>query len=102
MTTVAGVVIFKAKPGRGEEVSQRIAEALPAVQKETGTTLWLVLRSSADGDTIFLVDLFDGAPSLDAHMKGDAAKMIFSAIPDLLASEVELHPSQVVASKPAQ
>lgn len=65
MTRIAGVVVFKAKPGLGEEVANRIAAALPAVEAETGTTLWLVLRSNTDADTIFLVDLFDSEASLN-------------------------------------
>ena len=101
MTRTAGVIIFKAKPGLGEEAAGRIAAALPEVEAETGTTLWLVLRSKAEADTIFLVDLFDSEASLNAHMTGSAASLIFATVPELLAAEPELHPSEVTASKPA-
>jgi len=101
MTRVAGVVVFKARPGLGEEAARRIAAALPAVEAEAGTTLWLVLRSNADTDKIFLVDLFDSEASLGAHMSGNAAAQIFATVPELLVSEPELHPSAVIASKPA-
>jgi len=101
MTRIAGVVVFKAKPGLGEEAAKRIAAALPAVEAEAGTTLWLVLRSNAEADTIFLVDLFDSEKSLDDHMSGSAAGQIFATVPELLAAEPELHPSAVIASKPA-
>jgi quinol monooxygenase YgiN len=101
MTRIAGVVVFKAKPGLGEEAAKRIAAALPAVEAEAGTTLWLVLRSNASADTIFLVDLFDSAGSLNAHMSGRAASQIFATVPELLAAEPKLHPSAVIASKPA-
>lgn len=93
--------MFKAKPGLGEEAAKRIAAALPAVEAEAGTTLWLVLRSNASADTIFLVDLFDSAGSLNAHMSGRAASQIFATVPELLAAEPKLHPSAVIASKPA-
>ncbi|MGO4285843.1 putative quinol monooxygenase [Bosea sp. TAB14] len=93
--------MFKAKPGMGEEATKRIAAALPAVEAETGTTLWLVLRSNADADRIFLVDLFDSEASLNAHMSGSAAAQIFATVPELLAADPELHPSAVIASKPA-
>ncbi len=99
---VAGVMVFKAKPGLGEEVANRIAAALPAVEAEKGTTLWLVLRSSANDDTVFLVDLFNGAESLNAHMTGAAAKLIFATVPALLIGEPEIHPSSVLAAKTAQ
>ncbi|MCB4770098.1 hypothetical protein LGR54_15895 [Ancylobacter sp. Lp-2] len=93
--------MFKARPGLGEEAARRIADALPAVEAEAGTTLWLVLRSHTDVDKIFLVDLFDSEASLDTHMSGSAASQIFATVPELLAVEPELHPSAVVASKPA-
>lgn len=99
MTTVAGVIVFKAKPGLGEEVARRVAAALPAVETERGTLLWLVLRSNADADRIFLVDLFDGEQSLTNHMNGDAASLIFATVPGLLAEDPEMHPSTVVAAK---
>ncbi|WP_293977111.1 antibiotic biosynthesis monooxygenase [Sphingomonas sp.] len=101
MTRVAGVVVFQAKPGFGEEAAGRIAAALPAVETEAGTTLWLVLRSQTDADKIFLVDLFDSEDSLNAHMSGSAASQIFATVPELLVREPELHPSAVIASKPA-
>jgi len=101
MARIAGVVVFKAKPGMGEEAAERIASTLPAVEAEAGTTLWLVLRSNADADKIFLVDLFDSEASLSAHMSGSAASQIFATVPELLASDPELHPSTVIASKPA-
>jgi quinol monooxygenase YgiN len=101
MTRVAGVVVFKAKPGLGGEAAKRIAAALPAVEAEAGTTLWLVLHSNTDADKIFLVDLFDSEGSLNAHMSGNAASQIFATVPELLAAEPELHPSAVIASKPA-
>ncbi|MGH6754744.1 MAG: putative quinol monooxygenase [Bradyrhizobium sp.] len=101
MTRVAGVVVFKAKPGLVEEAAKRIAAALPAVEAEAGTTLWLVLRSNVDADKIFLVDLFESEGSLNAHMSGSAASQIFGTVPELLATEPELHPSTVIASKPA-
>lgn len=44
--------------------------------------LWRVLRSHADEDRIFLVDLFDGGQSLAAHINGDAAGLIFAPSPN--------------------
>lgn len=99
METVAGVIVFKALPGKGSEVARLIAAALPAVEAETGTPLWLLLQSKADADTLFLVDLFKSEEGLDAHMKGEAAKMIFATVPDLLTGAPAIHPSQVIASK---
>ncbi|TAL78009.1 MAG: antibiotic biosynthesis monooxygenase [Beijerinckiaceae bacterium] len=102
MNTVAGVITFKAKPGKGAEVGQLIAAALPAVNAESGTPLWLVLRSDADPDQLFLVDLFSNAASRDSHMGGKAADLIFKTVPPLLASEPAIHAAQLVASKGAE
>jgi quinol monooxygenase YgiN len=101
MDAVAGVIPFKAKPGQGAEVARLIAAALPHVEAESGTPLWLVLRSNADADTVFLVDLFSGPNGRDAHMKGEAAKLIFATVPPLLEAEPVIHPADVVARKGA-
>ncbi len=99
MSIVAGVISFKAKPGRGAELAKTIAAALPDVEKEAGTPLWLVLRSNADPEIVFLVDLFQGAESRNAHMSGDAAKLIFATVPDLLAEHPSMHPADLIAVK---
>ena len=45
MSTTAGLISFKAREGKGAEVAERIAAALPHVNAEEGTTHWLVIRS---------------------------------------------------------
>ncbi|MGV1793089.1 putative quinol monooxygenase [Rhizobium sp. A37_96] len=99
MATPAAVVSFKAKAGYGEEVARLISNALPHVEREAGTTTWLVLRSEADPDTVFLVDLFADQKSRDAHFNGEAAKLIFATVPPLLADAPGIHPSTVSAQK---
>lgn len=101
MTTVAGVIPFKAKSGQGAEVARRIAAALPHVEREDDTPLWLVLRSNAEPDTVFLVDLFSDAAGRDAHMAGDAAELIFATVLPLLADEPVIHPADLIAAKGA-
>jgi len=98
-TTVAGVITFKAKPGQGAEVARRIAAALPHVEQEAGTPLWLVLRSNPEPDVVFLVDLFTDVAGRDAHMTGAAAQQIFATVPSLLESEPKIHPSELIAKK---
>lgn len=99
MNTAAGLIVFKALPGAGAEVAHQIAAALPAVQAEDGTPLWLLLQSGADADTLFLVDLFKGVEGREAHMQGSAAKWIFEKVPGLLASAPEIHPAELLAAK---
>ena len=99
MSIVAGVVSFKAKPGKGTELAHAIAAALPHVEKEQGTPLWLVLHSNAEPEVVFLVDLFNSPEDRNTHMSGDAARQIFAAIPELLAEQPALHPSDLVAHK---
>lgn len=101
MTTPAGVITFKAKTGQGEEVARLISAALPHVEREAGTLTWLVLRSNADPDEVFLVDLFADAASREAHMNGEAAKLIFSTVPELLAARPAIHPADLLARKDA-
>jgi quinol monooxygenase YgiN len=99
MSPVAGVIPFKAKPGQGEEVARLIAAALPHVEREQGTPLWLVLRSNVEPDTVFLVDLFSDVAGRDAHMSGEAARQIFATVPPLLAASPVVHPAELIAQK---
>jgi quinol monooxygenase YgiN len=99
MSTVAGVVSFKAKQGKGSEVARLVAAVLPHIERESGTPLWLVLQSNADPDTVFLVDLFRDAASRDIHMSGEAAKQILETVPSLLAEELRIHPADLIAHK---
>ncbi|MGA0533708.1 putative quinol monooxygenase [Hansschlegelia sp. KR7-227] len=99
MTTVAGVIEFKAKAGKGGDVAGLIAAALPHVENEPGTPLWLVLRSNVDPDAVYLVDLFDDPAARQAHLEGKAAAQIFATVPPLLEAEPIIHPADVVAFK---
>ncbi|MBO9195382.1 antibiotic biosynthesis monooxygenase [Rhizobium sp. 16-449-1b] len=99
MSNVAGVISFKAKPGQGEDVARLIANALPHVEQEPGILTWLVLRSEADPDLVFLVDLFADTASRNAHLSGEAAKQIFATVPPLLAEPPVVHPATITASK---
>ncbi len=101
MNELAAVIPFRAKAGSGEEVARLIASVLPHVEDEAGTTTWLVLRSEADPDLIFLVDLFANPESRNAHMSGQAAKLILASVPPLLAESPSIHPATIVARKPA-
>lgn len=101
MTVVAGVIPFEAKPGKGEEVAKLIAAALPEVESEGGTPLWLVLRSNAKPDTVFLIDPFSDEAARNGHLEGKAAAKIFATVPLLLASEPTIHPADLIASKGA-
>lgn len=99
MANVAGLIPFKAKPGQGDQVARLISAARPHVEKEPGTLTWLVLRSNADPDMVFLVDVFADAASRDAHMAGAAAKQIMDTVPAHLREPLEVHPSDLVIRK---
>ncbi|XSG82097.1 MAG: putative quinol monooxygenase [Methyloligella sp. ZOD6] len=99
MDQMAGVISFKAKPGKGIDVARALSAALPHVKEETGTSLWLILHSEVDPDTLFLVDLFRDSASRDAHMQGEAAKLIFDTVPTLLAEDPGIHPARLVTQK---
>lgn len=101
MSTVAGIISFKAKPGKGAEAAHLIAAALPHVEAEQGTPLWLVLHSSSEPDVVFLVDLFADAAAREAHMTGAAAKQIFATLSEQLAEDPQIHPADIVARKGA-
>jgi quinol monooxygenase YgiN len=99
MSTPAVVVSLKAKQGEGSEVVRLITAVLPHIEREEGTSLWLVLRSNADPDTVFLVDIFRDMASRDFHMSGEAAKQVLATVPPLLAEEPRIHPADLIVQK---
>ena len=66
------------------------------------TSTLVEIRALATPDTlVFLVDLFTDADGRAAHMKGEAAKLIFATVPPLLAAEPVIHPADLIALKAA-
>ena len=68
------VITTYAKPGKGAELAQAMAERCRAVQQEPGCLQYEVFQSALDSDTLVLLELWAGQAALAAHAQANAAR----------------------------
>ena len=62
------VITTYAKPGKGAELAQAMAERCRAVQQEPGCEQYELFRSAEDPDTLVLLERWSDAAALEVHM----------------------------------
>lgn len=97
MLTVSLVVKLTAKPGQEQEVGEFLTRALDHANAETGTPVWMALRTAPD--TFWIVDAFPGQAERQAHLDGPIAAALMSNAERLLAKPPEINPAEVMAIK---
>jgi len=68
------VITLHAKPGKGTELAQVMAERCRAVQQESGCQQYEVFQSALDPDTLVLLELWADQAALDAHAQVNATR----------------------------
>jgi quinol monooxygenase YgiN len=100
MTLTVGLVVrLEARPGREDDLSRFLAEALPLALAEEATPIWLAVRTSER--TFWIVDANPDDAGRQAHLSGPIAAGLMSNADALLAAPPEIMMSTVVAAKPA-
>ncbi len=61
------VITTHAKPGKGTELAQAMAERCRAVQQEPGCQQFEVFQSALDPDKLVILELWADQAALDAH-----------------------------------
>lgn len=97
MLTVSLVVKLIAKDGLEEEVAQFLTGALEHANAESGTPVWMALRTGKD--VFWIVDAFPGQAERQAHLDGPIAAALMKNADRLLASPPEINASDVLAIK---
>ena len=67
------VITTYAKPGKGAELAQVMADRCRAVQQEPGCQQFEVLQSVLDPDKLVVLELWDDQAALDVHAQVNAA-----------------------------
>ncbi|MEV0295309.1 antibiotic biosynthesis monooxygenase [Nocardia sp. NPDC050710] len=93
------LVTFTAAEGKADAFVDILERALPHIQAEDGTPVWLASRSATDPSTFYLVDVFTSPEAQQAHMSGQAAKLILGEGSELLAQPPVVAPLSVIAVK---
>jgi quinol monooxygenase YgiN len=68
------VITTYAKPGKGTELAQAMADRCRAVQQEPGCQQFEVFQSALDPDKLVVLELWDNKAALDAHAQVNAAR----------------------------
>ncbi|MGW5110967.1 putative quinol monooxygenase [Nocardia sp. NPDC004123] len=98
-TNTAILVTCTAAEGKADAFAEILERALPHIQVEEGTTVWLAGRSASEPSAFYLVDVFASPEAQQSHMAGQAAKLILSAGSDLLTEPPVVSPLAVIAVK---
>jgi quinol monooxygenase YgiN len=97
MVTTSLIVRLEAKAGKEAELAEFLQQALPLVQAEPQTVIWLALRT---GPTSFaIVDAFPDDAGRQAHLNGAVAEALLARADELLAIAPEIQQVDVLAAK---
>jgi quinol monooxygenase YgiN len=95
--TVGLVVKLTAKPETADEVAGFLTDALALANDESGTPVWMSLRT--DATTFWIVDAFPGDAERQAHLGGPIAAALMANADRLLSAPPEINQAEVLAIK---
>ena len=97
MVTRGFLATLVAKPGKGDELGDFLAGALPLAQAEPGTRTWYAIR--IDEQTYGIFDSFVTEDDRQAHINGPIAQALMARADELLAEPPSIKPVDILAAK---
>ena len=91
------LVILEAQPGKEDELAAFLTQAQPLAAAEPGTVTWYAFKISDTSYGIF--DTFATDDARTAHINGQIPAALAKVSADLLVSEPDIRPVDVVAVK---
>ncbi|HEY4450403.1 MAG TPA: antibiotic biosynthesis monooxygenase [Solirubrobacteraceae bacterium] len=88
---------LEAKPGKGEELGAFLKGGRALAVAEEGTVTWYAFKLEDSHYGIF--DTFETEDARQAHINGEIPKALTQVADDLLASEPDIRPIEVIAVK---
>jgi quinol monooxygenase YgiN len=82
------VITTYAKPGKGTELAQAMADRCRAVQQEPGCQQFEVFQSALDPDKLVVLELWADPAALDVHAQINAARPPHPVLADLRADGI--------------
>jgi quinol monooxygenase YgiN len=98
MPKVALLARVKAKEGKGEELIAAFGPVLKQVEREPGTLMYAVHRSTDDPDLFWVCELYADRAALAAHGRSEAMAAATPMLGELIA-ESELTIGEPVSAK---
>jgi quinol monooxygenase YgiN len=98
MTVTLGILaLLEAKPGKGGELAAFLKAGRELALAEAGTVTWYAFKISDTSYGIF--DSFASDDARTAHINGQIPAALANVSADLLASEPDIRPVDVLAVK---
>jgi quinol monooxygenase YgiN len=98
MTVMLGILaLLEAKPGKGGELAAFLKAGRELAVAEAGTVTWYAFKISDTSYGIF--DTFASDDARTAHINGQIPAALANVSADLLASEPDIRPVDVLAVK---
>lgn len=97
MVTKGLIVRLEAKDGKEEELAAFLRGALPLVENEPETVVWLAVRAGASSFAI--VDAFPGEAGRTAHLGGAVAAALMENASELLSEPPAIEYVDVLTAK---
>ena len=82
MARVARYAKATAKPGQGEALAHVMLEVAESLEEVPGCELYLINRSTADPDVVWVTEVWQSQEQLDAALESEGAR---ARIPEVLA-----------------
>ncbi len=99
MTERVGLLVtLEAKPGKADDLAAFLKQGADLVTQEPATTRWYAFRIGPATFGIF--DTFADESGRQAHLSGAVANALASVGPELLASDPDIRPIDVLAFSP--
>src|SRR5437588_11907909 len=84
MSAVGRYAKAVAKAGKGEELAQKPLEVARALREAPGCQLYVINRSSADADVVWVTELWQSQEQLDAALQTPEARERIPEVLDLV------------------
>ncbi len=95
--TLGILALLEAKPGKGDDLADFLRSGREIAAREEGTVTWYAFKV---GDTTYGVfDTFESEEGRQAHLNGEIPKALGQVGPELLASDPDIRPVEILAVK---
>ncbi|MGH3431067.1 MAG: putative quinol monooxygenase [Mycobacteriales bacterium] len=98
MTVKFGLLaLLEAKPDKGADLAAFLVAGRELAVQEEGPVTWYAFKLS---DTTYgIFDTFETVEARQAHIDGEIPKALAAAGPDLLATDPDIRPIDILAAK---
>ena len=95
--TLGILALLEAKPGKGDDLADFLRSGRELAAQEEGTVTWYAFKV---GDTTYgIFDTFESEEGRQAHLNGEIPKALGQIGPELLASDPDIRPVEILAVK---